>query len=227
MHLEPVHLADAREEQDVVVRRGDEEVLDVVVVLHVHPHDADPAAALLAIGRDRESFDVAGAGDRDDHVLFRDHVLELERVLAHHDLGASLVGAAVGLLDLEQLLPNEGVDACWIAEDRPQLCDALLEVGVLGLDLLTGEPGQPREPEIEDRLGLDLGKCELGHQPRAGRIGVVRASDQSDHGVEVVERDQVALEDVRALFVLAQLELRPPRHHFPLEVEVVPHDLEQ
>ena len=49
VHLEPVDLADRGEEEDVVVRRGDEEVLDVVVVLEVHPHHADAAAALLAV----------------------------------------------------------------------------------------------------------------------------------------------------------------------------------
>ena len=139
VHLEPVDLADAREEEDVVVRRGDEEVLDVVVVLHVHPHHADAAAALLAVGRDRQPLDVAGARDRDHHVLLRDHVLELERVLAHHDLGATLVGAAVGLLDLEQLLADQRVDAGRVAEDRAQLGDALLQVGVLRLDLLARE----------------------------------------------------------------------------------------
>ena len=172
-------------------------------------------------------LDVAGARDRDDHVLLRDHVLELERVLAHHDLGAALVGAAVGLLDLEQLLPDQRVDAGGVAEDRPELGDALLQVGVLGLDLLAGEAGEPREPEVEDRLRLDLGEPELAHQPGAGRVGVVGAADQGDHGVEVVERDQVALEDVRALLVLAQLELRAAGHDLALEVEVVAHDLEQ
>ena len=53
VHLEPVHLADGREEEDVVVGGGDEEVLDVVLVLQVHPHDADPAPPLLAIGGHR------------------------------------------------------------------------------------------------------------------------------------------------------------------------------
>ena len=51
VHLEPVDLAHGREEEDVVVRRGDEQVLDVVVVLHVHPHDADAAATLLSVRR--------------------------------------------------------------------------------------------------------------------------------------------------------------------------------
>ena len=49
VHLQPVDLADVGEEEDVVVRRGDEEVLDVVVVLQVHAHDADAAAPLLAV----------------------------------------------------------------------------------------------------------------------------------------------------------------------------------
>ena len=53
VHLEAVDLADGREEEDVVVRRGDEQVLDVVVVLHVHAHHADPAAALLPVARHR------------------------------------------------------------------------------------------------------------------------------------------------------------------------------
>ena len=49
VHLQPVDLADVREEEDVVVRRGDEQVLDVVVVLQLHPHHADAAAALLTV----------------------------------------------------------------------------------------------------------------------------------------------------------------------------------
>ena len=49
VHLEAVDLADVREEEDVVVGRGDEEVLDVVVLLELHPHHADAAAALLAV----------------------------------------------------------------------------------------------------------------------------------------------------------------------------------
>ncbi len=53
VHLQPVDLADVREEEDVVVRRGDEEVLDVVLVLQLHAHHADAAALLLAVRGDR------------------------------------------------------------------------------------------------------------------------------------------------------------------------------
>ena len=70
-------------------------MLDEVLVLEVHAHHADAAAALLPVGRHGQPLDVARAGDRDDHVLLGDHVLELERVLAGHDLGAAVVALRV------------------------------------------------------------------------------------------------------------------------------------
>ena len=103
------------------------------------------------------------------------------------------------------------VDPGRVAEDRAQLGDALLQVGVLVLDLLAREPGEAGEAEVEDRLRLDLGELEALHQAGARRVGVGRAADERDDLVEVVERDQVALEDVRALLGLAQLVLRPAR----------------
>ena len=53
VHLEAVELPHRGHEQQVVVGRGDEEVLDVVLILELHPHHADAAAALLAIRRHR------------------------------------------------------------------------------------------------------------------------------------------------------------------------------
>ena len=100
------------------MRRCDEQVLDVVLVLQLHAHHADAAAPLLAIGGDREPLDVAGARDRDHHVLFRDQVLELELVLGGDDLGAAVVVPAVPLLDLEQLFADRPRRPAWVAEDR-------------------------------------------------------------------------------------------------------------
>ena len=95
VHLQPVDLAAVGEEQQVVVRRGDEQVLDVVVVLHVHAGDADAAAALLAVGRQRQRLDVAGVGDRDHHLLVGDQVLDVDLALGVRDLGAALVAVAL------------------------------------------------------------------------------------------------------------------------------------
>ena len=102
-----------------------------------------------------------------------------------------------------------------------QLGDPLLQVGELVLDPLALEPGQPLEAEVENRLRLDLRELEGLHQADAGRIRVGRRADQRDDRVEVVERDQVALEHVRACLGLAQLELGAAGDDLALEVEVV------
>ena len=91
VHLEPVDLADAREEQQEVVGAGDEEVLDLVFFFEVHAGDADAAALLLAVGGDGQALDVAGLGDRDHHLLLGDQVFDVDLALVRHDLGAAVV----------------------------------------------------------------------------------------------------------------------------------------
>src|SRR5581483_10488375 len=163
----------------------------------------------------------------DHHVLFRDQVLELELLLRVHDLRAAVVVPAVHVLDLEQLLADERVDPCRVAEDRAQFLDALAEVLVLGLDLLACETGEAGEAKVEDRLRLDLGELEALHELRARLVGVGGGTDQRDDRVDVVERLEVALEDVRAGLRLPQLVLRTAGDDLALEVEVMPDELEQ
>ena len=62
VHLEPVELPRVGEEQQVVVRAGDEEVLDPVVVLEVGAVEPAPAAPLPLVGGDRDPLDVAASG---------------------------------------------------------------------------------------------------------------------------------------------------------------------
>ena len=143
------------------------------------------------------------------------------------DLGASLVVAAVDLLELEQLLLDQRRDVRLVAEERAELGDALLEIGVLVLDALALEPREGAEPEVEDRLGLELAEPEALHEPRPRLVGVVGRADELDDLVEVVEGDEVALEHVRARERLPQLELRAPGDDLPLEVEVVADELEE
>src|SRR5205823_2223833 len=106
-------------------------------------------------------------------------------------------------------------------EDRAQLGDALLEVLVLLVDALALELGQALEAEVEDRLRLDLAELELLLEAGAGGVRVGGGPDQRDHRVEVVEGDQVAAQDVRALLRLAELELRPAGDDLALEDEVL------
>ena len=91
------------------------------------------------------------------------------------------------------------VDLGLVGENRPQLGDTLLQVGELLLDLLPGKTGEAREAEVENRLRLDL--CQLEALLKTGarlvRVGCI--PNQRDDLVEVVERREVALQDVRAL----------------------------
>ena len=79
--LQPVGAAAVREDHDVGVRRGDEEVADEVLLARAHADAPLAAAALRAVGRDRRALDVAGVGDRDRHVLVGDQVLDAELAL--------------------------------------------------------------------------------------------------------------------------------------------------
>ena len=201
------------------MRRADVEVLDVVALLHLHPHHPDAAAVLLAVGDQGQALDVAGVGERDHHLLVGDHVLDVHVALEVGELGPAFV--AVALVELVQLLDDHGVDSLRIPEDRPQLADQLEQLGVLGADLVGLERGEPREAHVEDRLRLDLRERELLHQAGASDVRVVGRADQLDHRVEIVERDQQSLEDVRAGLRSPQLELRPSRHHLALVADVV------
>ncbi len=114
-----------------------------------------------------------------------------------------------------------------VAEDLAQLLDPLDQIGVLLLDLVGLERGQPAERQLEDRLRLDDGQLEALDQPVARRLGVARAADQRDHLVEVGERDQQPLEHVRALLGAAQLVLRAADDHLALVIDVVADHLAQ
>ncbi len=102
-------------------------------------------------------------------------------------------------LELEQLLANGRIDERRISEQGAELRDALLQIGVLVLDALALETREGAQTEVEDRLRLDLGELEALHQRRTRGIRVIRGPDERDDLVEVVERDEVALEHVRTL----------------------------
>ena len=141
------------------------------------------------------------------------------------DLGAPRVAEALG--DLRQLLLDHAEHARLVAEDRPQLGDPLGHVGVLLFDAVGLERGELGEAQVEDRRRLDRAQLEALDQLLAGGVAVARAADQLDDRVEVVERGEQALEDVRASLLFGELVLGAAHDHLALVRDVVVDDRAQ
>jgi hypothetical protein len=158
----PPGAAAVREDQDVGVRRGDEEVTDEVLFPGAHADAPLAAAALHPVGRDRRALDVAGAADGDRHVLVGNQVFDPELAALVDDLGPPRVAEA--LPHGVQLVDHHLHQQLVAAEDGAQAFDRLHQLGELVDDLLPLEAGQPLQLHVEDGLRLDLRQPELGHQ---------------------------------------------------------------
>ena len=226
VHLDPVDLADGREEQQVVVRGGDEQVLDVVVLLGVHPDDADPAAALDAVGGERQPLDVAGARDRDDHVLLGDQLLEVDLALGRHDLGAAVVAEL--LADLDRAPRGSAPSA---APRRPGSRAARRSARAgrraRPVTRLRSRPVSARRRMSRIAWAWISVSSNCCMSPARAASASSAPADQRDDRVEVVERDQVALEHVRPPLGPVELELGAAGDHLLLVVEVVHEHLAQ
>ncbi len=76
-------------------------------------------------------------------------------------------------------------------------------------------------------MRLQLRETEVRHEAHTGLGRVFRPANQGDDGVEVVEGDLQAFEDVRTRLGLAQLKLDTPPHHFLAELDEQLDDLQQ
>ena len=248
--LDPVHAARRREDQDVGVRRGDEQVLDEVLFLRRRADAALAAAALRAVERQGRALDVAAAGHGDDHVLLDDQVLDVDVGGLGHDLRAPLVAEL--LPDLLELLDDDLEDELLGAEDLAQLRDQRQDLLELGDDLLAlearsaaagacrGSPGPgrrrgagPRCPCPRRRRPSSAHADELlearpaSSRPRPSGApwppcGSLERADDLDDLVEVGERQREAAQQVRPLLGLLQVELRAPDDDRLAVVDEVP-----
>ena len=105
VRLGAVDAAEVGEEQQPVVRRRDEEVVDEVVLAQLRAAHALAAAPLRPVVVRPGPLGVAAAGDGDDHLLLGDEVLDADLAVERQDRRAPLV--AVLRDDLGQLLGDD------------------------------------------------------------------------------------------------------------------------
>ena len=144
VHLEPVHAAAVGEAQDVVVRVGDEQVVDEIVFLDLRRLLAAAAAPLRAVVGERLRLDVAGMRQRHHHVGRRDEILDAEVLRVQDDLGTALVAELRA--DRGEFLADDLGDALGARQDVHQVGDGFQQIGEVGDDLVAFETGQALQP---------------------------------------------------------------------------------
>ncbi len=213
-----VHPAVVHEEHDEVVRRGTEDVLDEVIFVLACPPDADTAAFLGGKFVNGGAFDKSVVGDGDEAGLLGDEVLHAEVAGGFGKAGAA--GCAVFVLDGPEFRLDDAEQLAFVLQDFAEAGDAFLEFVIFFLDLIALHAGKLVEAEVEDGVGLAVGEGVLLHEADPGFLTVLGGADDTDDVVHVVQRDEVAFEDVRTVEGFVELELGTAKDDFAAVLDV-------
>ena len=105
--------------------------------------------------------------------------------------------------------------------------DALAQVGDLVDELLAREAREAAQAHLQDGLGLHVVQAEGVEHALLGLCVVARGADDVDDLVDVVDRDEQALEDVDAGARLVEVVLGAAGHDVDLMIDVVVEHLAQ
>src|SRR5262245_40166322 len=220
-----VDLAAGREDHQVAVGRGDEDVRDDVFGPRAHAFAPRPAAALRFIHRQRRTLDVTRVGQRDHDILIGDQVFERQLDSALDDLRPALVG--VIFLNRAQLFDDHVSQRAVARQNLFQFGDQLDHLFVLVDQFLSFERRQAAKLHVENRLRLNLRELEFIDQSLLGVVGRFRAADQLDDLVNDVDGLLQTFQDVGPVPGLLQLILRAVAHDLAAEVDELVERLDQ
>ena len=193
----------------------------VLVALGEAGHAA-PAARLLAESGGRHALDVAALRDGDQHLFLRNQVFVAQFLrLGADDGGAPLI--AVFVFQGQQVCLDQRQNLGRMREQVFEVGDALRDLPVFLLELLTLQGGQSAQLHVEDGARLALAQAEAADQVGERLVGVGRFANGLDDRVQVVQRDAQAFEDVRALAGDAQLVAAAARDDLAAVVDVLLH----
>ena len=121
--FKPVHTAGVGKDEYVSMGRGDEQMLDKILVARLHAGTALAAAALHTVCRNRRPFHVSTVADRDRDLLVRDQIFQVDFGGFVFDFGPALI--AVLFLDFFQFLHDHATQFLFRAENGFVLGDVL------------------------------------------------------------------------------------------------------
>src|SRR6516225_6052801 len=254
VNLQPVNAALRSKQENVAVRRGNEEVLDKVLFAGLRADAPFAPAGLVAVDLDRRALDVASVAHGNEHVGIGDQVFELDLVDLVDDLSAPVI--SIGLVNFPQLAGDDALQFPLARKDFLDFVDRKLGQAVqlefedsVDLDVRQGQAARAaRTFDFRRALQAVLATVELDARnltrlavlgdgevllaeileqvfPRVGAAGA--AADDANRHVEVVEGDLVAEQDVFALAGLAQLIARTARDDVAAVLDKKPHEFKQ
>ena len=195
------HPALVGEEENMVVGGGGEHGVHVVLLPCGHGLLAHAALALRRVLAGAGALDVAVGGHGKDALLLLNEILHVQIVLGKADLSLAVV--AVLVPDLNELVLEDAAEHSLVAEQLVIIGDLLFQLLILGLQLLLFQSLQALELHIQNGLGLHVGQAEAVHQVFPGVV--VALPDNADDLVDVVLRDEQALQQMGALLRLPQV----------------------
>ena len=210
-------------EEDVVMRRGGEHGVHIVLVAQRRRAHALAAALLRGVLVDGHALDVAAVRERKHALLLLDEVFDINVVLDVLDLRFALV--AVLIADGNELVAQHGLDLFGVGQQLAEVGDTLFQLVILVLQLLALEPLQGLEAHIENGLRLHIGQAEALHKVFL-RV-VIALADDADDLVDVLLGDEQTLEQMRALERFLEVELRAAHDDLFLEGEVLVENVPQ
>jgi len=199
------------------VRRGDEDLLHEILFLGAHAYLAAAAPALAPVEAHGIALNIAGVGDRHDHILFDDKVFDIDVVGADHDLRSPVI--AVPGPDVLQFSDDDLQDPVGMVENVLQIGDLFHQFRVFGVDFFPFQPGETLEAHLQDRPGLGLREAEAGAQGHGGLLGIRGRLDDGHHRVDIVQGDDESRQDVGPFRGFGQLEAGPADDDLLAEVD--------
>ena len=184
-----------------------------------HAVDALAAAVLRAVGHRRNSLDKAAAAEGDHHSLMGDFFNGEVHDGLFADLGAAVI-AVLGF-ELADFFFDQEEDLLRVGQQIFQVGDGLQDLGIFIQNLAALQVGQAAQLHIQDGLGLFLRQAEIGHQVLAGGFGRLRFADGLDDGIDMVQGNLQAFQDVSPGFGLCQLKLGAAGDDFLAEIDII------
>ncbi|MPM76520.1 hypothetical protein SDC9_123518 [bioreactor metagenome] len=180
------------------MRAGHKQPLHKVFLMRTLTHYAASAAVLRAVGVGCEALDIAKVSHGDRHVLFLNHVVEIDIVDHLRDFGAALI--VVFFLDGERFFLDDAEELAFVVQNALQITHTLTEHAIFFHDLVAFESCQTLDAHVENRLRLPLGEAKAIDELQFRFRRACARLDEIYDLVDIIQRDDKAFENMQALF---------------------------